>query len=108
MKNPSPRRVVSFVTYFLSSLFLLLCALLPARAQLPSGWTGAQIGSPSGGGESYDSGTQTFTIMGTGQGLGIGLNYADKFHFTYQAVTTGDYEISARVVSFSPSSGQVG
>ena len=111
MKNSLVRRVVSPVTYFLSILFLLLCLLgQPARATVPSGLTltGVNIGTGTGG-ESYDAGTDSFTVTGNGDGFWFGAGmHPDNDHFSY-TTATGDVEIVARLVSFStPGNGQAG
>ena len=64
-----------------------------ALAQLPSGWTDADIGSPPvAGSATYSSGT--FTVNGDGVIGGT----ADKLNFCYQAFT-GDFVFIARMTS---------
>ena len=65
-------------------------------AQLPSGWSDADVGSVgTAGSSSYASGV--FTVNGAGGGQ-LNSGSADAFHFVYQA-WSGDGSIVARVVS---------
>ncbi len=100
MKNQSPHRIAASCFNFLCCLLLGLCLLsLPARATIPSGLTltDTNIGSATGG-SLYDSGTDSFTVMGTGGGVWWGGS--DNAHFSY-TTATGDMEIVARLVSFN-------
>jgi regulation of enolase protein 1 (concanavalin A-like superfamily) len=63
---------------------------------LPSGWTGANIGSPAvAGSASHASGT--FTIRGAGVDI---WGTSDQFMFAYRQVT-GDVDVVARVATLS-------
>ncbi|MFZ1169447.1 MAG: Ig-like domain-containing protein, partial [Candidatus Sulfotelmatobacter sp.] len=65
-------------------------------AQLPSGWSDADVGSVgTAGSSSYASGV--FTVNGAGGGQ-LNSGSADAFHFVYQA-WSGDGSIVARLVS---------
>jgi RHS repeat-associated protein len=65
-------------------------------AQLPSGWSDADVGSVgTAGSSSYAGGV--FTVNGAGGGQ-LNSGSADAFHFVYQA-WSGDGSIVARVVS---------
>ncbi len=62
----------------------------------PDEWTCADVGDPSPpGGQSYDSGTATWTVTAGGADIS---GTADQFHFAAQAMT-GDGSVTARVVS---------
>ncbi|GCE10473.1 NPCBM/NEW2 domain-containing protein [Tengunoibacter tsumagoiensis] len=63
---------------------------------LPTGITNQDIGTVGAAGSaSYDSGTGTFTVQGSGEDI---WQANDAFHFVYTSLT-GDGEIIARVVS---------
>jgi regulation of enolase protein 1 (concanavalin A-like superfamily) len=63
---------------------------------LPSGWTAANIGSPSvAGSASHSSGT--FTVRGAGADI---WGTSDQFMFAYRQVT-GDVDVIARVATLS-------
>jgi len=52
-----------------------------------SGWSGADIGSPTpGGGQAFDPGSGTWTVQGGGAGIG---GTADQFRFVWQAQSAG-------------------
>ena len=66
---------------------------------LPSGWTGADVGSPAiAGSTAYNAGT--FTIRGAGEDI---WQASDQFHFAYRQIT-GDFDIVARVQSVEQAS----
>ena len=66
---------------------------------LPSGWTGADVGSPAiAGSTAYAPGT--FTVRGAGEDI---WQASDQFHFAYQQIT-GDFDIVARVQSVEQAS----
>ena len=80
---------------------VLLCVLFvvaprPALAQLPGGWSAADIGAVGAAGQASGSGS-SFTVEGAGADI---WGTADAFHFTYQPLT-GDGEIVARVAALS-------
>src|SRR4051794_28536726 len=62
----------------------LLGGLMPVavRAQLPSGWSGTAIGTGSGS-ETYNAGTQTFTLAGTGSRVWATGPYGDSAYYTF-------------------------
>jgi hypothetical protein len=65
-----------------------------ASGGLPSGWSDADVGTPSiAGSASYSTGV--FTIKGSGADI---YGTADQFHFAYESVS-GDQTIIDRVVS---------
>ena len=64
-----------------------------------AGWNPADIGNPAlAGGQSFDSGSGTWTVSGSGDGLG---GSADQFHLVPQPVTAGG--VAAGVTSQSAS-----
>jgi hypothetical protein len=70
-------------------------------AQLPSGWTSTNIGSPAptpAGTVQYDKATDTWTIRGSGTGL---RGTSDQFYYVYRGLT-GDGELAIRVASIDP------
>jgi hypothetical protein len=68
---------------------------------VPSAWTGADIGSPStAGSESFDPSSGTWTIAGAGSDI---TGTADQFHFVSQAVPTNT-GLAAHVTSEDPTS----
>lgn len=67
---------------------------VPASGACPSGWTCADIGSPTiAGGQSLSNGA--WTVQGAGGDI---WNGADQFHYVWQALN-GDGNLSARVTS---------
>jgi len=80
---------------------VLLVALLAAcaHAQLPAGWTGADVGgSTPAGSVKYQSATETWTLQGDGKGI---RGSSDQFYFVYKTLS-GDGELVARVASLDP------
>ena len=78
-------------------------------AQLPGGWTAADVGSPGiAGSQSYNSGT--YVISGSGTGVANGalptintnIYYPDQFHFVYTQVS-GDVEIVVHITNINSS-----
>jgi mannan endo-1,4-beta-mannosidase len=81
------------------SLSLVMVLSVPLFGQLPAGWTSKDIGGPAGAGSAqYVSGTETWTVRGSGSGIRA---TADQFQYTYKALS-GDGELVARVVSIDP------
>jgi hypothetical protein len=81
------------------SLFLVIGTITPLFAQLPSGWTGKDIGSPAAAGSAqYDKTADAWTIRGDGTGI---RGTSDQFYFVYKALS-GDGELTARVASIDP------
>src|SRR5262245_52230557 len=81
-----------------ASLFLLAFALLgasPRAAELPEGWTGADVGSGGGSGRSsYSRGR--FTLRGGG----VWHANPDRFHYVYRTYS-GDFQITAKLQRLS-------
>ena len=77
-------------------LILLVGVLNPgvAQAQLPSGWTGSNVGRPAVAGRADYSGA-TFNVEGAGTRVGL---VADQFYFVHRRIT-GNVTIVARVAS---------
>ena len=67
---------------------------LTTNPDLPSGWSGADIGSPRYSGDDYFDGT-TWTVSGGGNDIG---NTSDQFNFASQSVA-GDAAAFAKVTS---------
>ena len=89
-----------FVTPYLQFLFFALLALFSdsAVAQLPAGWSDADIGSPGLAGlASYSGGT--WTVTGGGSDI---WNAADQFNFV-STNFTGDVTMIAQVTSLQNS-----
>jgi len=83
---------------------LLVGTIQAVHAQLPAGWTDADIGSCAyAGSATYNSTSGAFTVNGSGKLLGAP---PDAFNFCYQAYT-GNFTLIARVTSNS-SGGYVG
>jgi len=83
----------------LTSAFLVVGMTACVSAQLPAGWSSADIGSPAAAGSAqYEAATQTWTIQADGTGL---RDKADQFHYAYKPVT-GNCEMIVRVVSLEP------
>jgi len=83
-----------------SAAIILFVSFLagPLRAQLPTGWVAQDIGAVGAAGSTtYNSGTGTFTVNGSGADI---YGTADEFHFCHQAFT-GDFELVARMTSTS-------
>ncbi|MGA8491419.1 MAG: hypothetical protein WB711_13415 [Terriglobales bacterium] len=71
-------------------LILILAILsIPSAAQLPSGWSDADVGSVGTAG-SASFANNTFTIAGSGPG-GVDEYSTDAFHFAYQAIVRDCY-----------------
>jgi len=69
---------------------------LPSYGPLPAPWADADVGSVGIPGlASYNSGTSTFTVEGSGADI---WNTADAFHFAYQQ-QTGNFQVIARVAA---------
>ncbi|HWP40512.1 MAG TPA: hypothetical protein VNL70_06255, partial [Tepidisphaeraceae bacterium] len=67
--------------------------------QLPSGWSGSDVGSPSPGGSSmFDPANNSFAVSGGGA-AGIG-GASDQFHFLSRSIT-GDASLIARIGAIS-------
>jgi hypothetical protein len=79
-------------------LFLVLGLVSSASAQLPAGWSQADIGGPSpAGSASYDQATGTWTVTGDGADI---WETSDSFHFVFRRLK-GDGMMTARVVSIA-------
>ena len=72
----------------------------------PSPWTCTDIGSPNPPGDTTSTSPTSFTLDGTGTGIGGGI---DSFHYVSQSVT-GNQALSAQVVTQagSPATAQEG
>jgi outer membrane protein assembly factor BamB len=72
----------------------------------PSSWTCTDVGNPNPPGDTISSSPASFTLDGTGIGIGGG---SDSFHYVYQPVS-GDETLSAQVVTQpgSPATAQEG
>lgn len=85
----------------LASTFGMLVHRVHADGSIPSPWTDQDIGSVSiAGSASYDSGSSTFTVVGSGTDI---WDYADSFHYLYQPFGTNG-TIIAHVTSQSDTS----
>lgn len=63
---------------------------------LPTGWSAADIGSPgTPGSTSYNAGTGTFTLTGTGTNI---FNASDQFHYASETYS-GNFTMTIRVAS---------
>ncbi len=73
----------------------------------PSSWTCTDIGNPSPPGNTTSTSATSFTLDGSGTGIGTGGT--DSFHYVYQSVS-GNEALSAQVVtqSGSPATSQEG
>ncbi len=73
----------------------------------PTGWTCTDVGNPSPPGNTIGTSATSFTLDGTG--TGIGATGTDSFHYVYQSVT-GNESLSAQVVTQagSPATAQEG
>jgi hypothetical protein len=68
----------------------------PPPPSLPAGWSNDDVGAvATGGASSFDSGTGTFTVRGSGADI---WGTADAFQYAYTSLD-GDGEIVARVAS---------
>ena len=68
----------------------------PEPPALPDGWQSGDIGSVGAAGSAtYDAGTRTFTVKGSGADI---WGTADELHYAYESVA-GDFQIEARVAS---------
>jgi len=80
-------------------LLVVVCPLTPLFGQLPTGWTGRDIGTPGAAGSiQYDKATGAWTIRGDGTGI---RGQSDQFYFVYKTLI-GDGELTARVASLEP------
>ena len=69
---------------------------------LPSGWSGADVGTPGRGGWShYSAPDSTYTIYGGGADI---WNSADAFHYSYQSLTNNG-SFTARVTAEADTNG---
>lgn len=68
-----------------------------ARADLPAGWSDADIGGAAGGSGTFSGGV--FTVTGSGTGMG---SASDQIHFTSATLDKGgDFRLTARLVSLT-------
>jgi hypothetical protein len=71
-----------------------------------AGWNSADIGNPAlAGSQSFDSGTGTWTVSGSGTGLG---GSSDQFHLASRPVTRGGVEAQVTSQTASGASAQAG
>src|SRR5579871_5087598 len=86
-------RVLSFVEVVIAIIAFIA---LPARAQLPTGWTDQDIGTCKiAGSATYNSSTETFTVNGSGTNFN---SNNDSLNYCYQTYT-GNFTIIARITS---------
>ena len=87
---------------FILPIMALMALIMTATGQLPSPWVSADIGSVGvAGSASYDSGTATFTLKGSGSDI---WGNSDSFFYVYQPAT-GDCEMKCRVTGVQNTSG---
>ena len=71
-----------------------------------AGWNSTDIGQPAlAGGQSFDSASDTWTVSGSGSGLG---GSSDQFHFAWQPVTGGGAETHVTSQTGSGASARAG
>jgi hypothetical protein len=81
---------------FVLPLLILCLSVSQVHATLPSPWQSQHIGGSTGGDPSYDSGTKTFSVTGSG----ATGNSSDTCHFVYRHFT-GDFDFRVKVESIS-------
>jgi len=80
---------------------MLWLVAVPCHAQLPSGWSGVDIGSPTAGSDAWSNGV--YTITGAGTGLS---DKGDQMRFTSTTLSAGgNFRLTARVASFTGGAG---
>jgi RHS repeat-associated protein len=88
--------MVRMIRWLIFLLLVCVASVAGSFAQLPTGWTDADIGSVgTAGSASYSSGT--FSVTGSGYVIN---QSSDGFHFVYQQVS-GDVTIVARMDGMS-------
>ena len=75
-------------------------APIPATAALPTGWTQTVIGTCSAPGSAAyaDINNQTFTVTGSGSGIGLDSETGDGLSFVYTKAS-GDFIFTARRIA---------
>jgi len=80
---------------------LIWLGAVPCHAELPSGWSGLDLGGPTAGLDAYSNGV--YTVTGAGIGLG---STNDQMHFTCQTLDAGgNFRLTVRVASFTGGAG---
>ncbi len=69
---------------------------------IPAPLMGADIGTPAGGSDSYDSNTGIITVTGAGHDI---IGGSDAFHYVYEPLD-GDGTITVKIDSDSANSGE--
>jgi len=77
------------------TVFLLAFCSFSSMADLPTGWSNGDVGSPGITGTGSEN-SGTFTLEGTGEDI---YHTADEFQYAYYYGVYGDCSITARIVS---------